>query len=288
MKKCLSMLVLAGMCVCVTTTPGLSAVEMSLQSTLQLKESPVDVEVSVNGKWVFVLTGDRNLLVYGSDGTLEGTIAVERSVDGIKAGPQEDILFLIDSTRNTVQAATLDFVRAIDVSGSPFKGTPGAPVVVAVFSDFQCGYCGRIAPLFEQVLERYPGKVQVVFKHFPLRSHAFAAKAAAAATAAHRQGKFWEFHDRLFSRYNSLDDTVLKEIAAAAGLDVRKWEEDMKDPALVLAVERDVAEGIRAGVRGTPTVFINGKVVRTRRIDAMTESIDKELAKAGANTAPTQ
>ena len=93
--------------------------------------------LSLNGRWIFVLTYEGEILIYSSNGKLEGTISVGKSVEGIKVGQREDVLLLTSGSAKTVQIITLDFVQAINVSGSPFKGNAEAPVAVATFNDFQ-------------------------------------------------------------------------------------------------------------------------------------------------------
>ena len=136
-------------------------------------------------------------------------------------------------------------------------------------------------PVFEQVLEKYPEDVKVVFKNFPLRNHKFAMKAAVAALAAHSQGKFWEFHDLLFKNYNRLSDQKIQEIAQAVGLNMEEYEKKKKDPAIEKKVRQDLSDGHRAGVRGTPTVFINGIRLRDRSLKGFETAIDKQLQKLG-------
>jgi protein-disulfide isomerase len=134
-------------------------------------------------------------------------------------------------------------------------------------------------PVLEQVLEKNPDKVKLVFKNFPLRNHKFAMPAAIAALAAERQGKFWEFHDLLFKDYNRLNEQKIKDIAQQLKLDMEKFEKDRKDPQIRAMINRDLAEGNRAGVRGTPTVFINGRLLRNRGMAGFQELIEKALNK---------
>jgi hypothetical protein len=112
-------------------------VEGDIQRTLKLQEAPVDVAVSLNGKWFFVLTQTGSIQVYTPDGRLEGQLTVGSRVDGIRVGPREDLLLLTSRQDKTVQIMTLDFIRPVNVTGSPFKGPDDAPVVIAVFSDFE-------------------------------------------------------------------------------------------------------------------------------------------------------
>ena len=134
-------------------------------------------------------------------------------------------------------------------------------------------------PVLEQVLEKNPDKVKLVFKNFPLRNHKFAMQAATAALAAEKQGKFWEFHDLLFKDYNRLNEQKVQEIARKLKLDMEKFEKDRKDPRIRAMISRDVSEGSRAGVRGTPTIFINGKLLRNRSSAGFQELIEKALKK---------
>jgi len=142
-------------------------------------------------------------------------------------------------------------------------------------------YCQRLVPLLEQVLEKNPAKVKVVYKNFPLQIHKFAQKAAAAALAADRQGKFWPFHDRLFDNYNQLSDQKIQEIAASLGLNMETFNNDLKNPAIQAKIRQDFQEGNQAGVRGTPAVYINGRVLKNRTLAGFQEIIDRELAKTG-------
>jgi len=134
-------------------------------------------------------------------------------------------------------------------------------------------------PVLEQVLEKNPNQVKLVFKNFPLRNHKFAMPAAIAALAAEKQGKFWEFHDLLFKDYNRLNEQKLKEIAQQLNLDMEKFEKDQQDPQLRAMINRDLAEGNRAGVGGTPTIFINGRLLRNRSMAGFQELIEKALKK---------
>jgi protein-disulfide isomerase len=134
-------------------------------------------------------------------------------------------------------------------------------------------------PVLEQVLEKNPDKVKLVFKNFPLRNHKFAMQAATAALAAEKQGKFWEFHDLLFKDYNRLNEQKVKEIAQKLKLDMQQFEKDRKDPGIRALINRDVSEGSRAGVRGTPTIFVNGRLLRNRSMAGFQELIEKALKK---------
>ena len=118
-----------------TSSPA--TVEWDVAGTFNLKEKARDAAMSLDGKWIFVLTEKGEILIYSSDGKLKDTISVGKSVEGIKAGPREDVLLLTSGKAKTIQIITLNFIQEINVSGSPFKGKAEAPVAVATFNDFE-------------------------------------------------------------------------------------------------------------------------------------------------------
>jgi len=129
------------------------------------------------------------------------------------------------------------------------------------------------------LLEKFPLQVKLVFKSFPLRKHTFAKKAAVAAFAARRQGKFWEYHDLLFENIDTLSDQKFRQIARELGLDLERFEKDINDLKIVARINQDIRLGAHMGVRGTPTVFINGRVSRARTLEALEAAVKDELKK---------
>ena len=130
------------------------------------------------------------------------------------------------------------------------------------------------------MFEQNKNEVKIVFKNFPLRNHKFAGPAAIAALAANKQGKFWELHDQLYENYNRLNDQKIRELAQQVGLNMEEFDQDMKDPELKAMVGRDFQDGARAGVRGIPTIFVNGRLLRNRSFEGFQTAIKKELGKA--------
>jgi protein-disulfide isomerase len=130
------------------------------------------------------------------------------------------------------------------------------------------------------LLEKYPLQVKLVFKNYPLTKHTFAKKAAVAAFAARKQGKFWEYHDILFVNGETLSDQKFLQIARELGLDLERFEKDINDLQIVARVNQDIRLGAYMGVRGTPTVFINGRVSRARTLEALEEAVKNELETA--------
>ncbi len=131
-------------------------------------------------------------------------------------------------------------------------------------------------PQLEQVLEQNPNNVKVVFKNMPLRFHKFADPSARAALAAGEQGKFWEFHDELF-KVEKLSDQAIRDIAVKLGLDMGRYEADMNSPAIKQQVSKDISDAQKAGVTGTPTVFINGQRLKNRSPQGFQALINEAL-----------
>lgn len=129
------------------------------------------------------------------------------------------------------------------------------------------------------MLDKYPKDVKLVTKHFPLPSHKFAKQAATAALAADKQGKFWEFHDKIFENSKSLSDAKVQEIAKELNMDKGQFNKDLKDPAIQQLISRDINNGRQAGVRGTPTIFVNGKRLQNRSMQGFQQIIEAELQK---------
>jgi len=127
------------------------------------------------------------------------------------------------------------------------------------------------------VSEKYPNDVKLVIKHFPLQIHDYARKAAIAALAAGKQGKFWEFHEKLFANQKDLNDAKVEAIAAELSLDKEKFKKDLQDPAIASVIDRDMNGGLKANVQGTPSIFINGKLLNQRNL--LLQAIEATLKK---------
>jgi protein-disulfide isomerase len=146
-------------------------------------------------------------------------------------------------------------------------GNPDAPITLLEYGDYECPYCAAAAPVLRRVVEESDGQVRLVFRNFPLPSvHPFALTAALAVEAAGAEGVFWPMHELVFSRQERLDDAALRAYAEELGLDGSRV---VGEAAQVFGdkVEADFAAGLDAGVSGTPTVFIDGRLW-TGRVEA--------------------
>lgn len=150
-------------------------------------------------------------------------------------------------------------VANFDLSGRPFKGPADARVTVVEFSDFQCPYCARATDAVDALVEAYPEDVKVVFFHFPLDFHKQAMPAAKASHCAHKQDQFWAMHDKIFENQSEMSEDDLESYAKAIDLEMEAFEACMKDPATEAFVRADMAQGMKAGVGGTPSFYVNGK-----------------------------
>jgi protein-disulfide isomerase len=265
--------------VLVSVSFGHAAVEWDIKKTLKLKGPPLDMAASKKGKWIFILTGPGEIAIYSSDGNLEDTISVGPQVRRISAGPEENQLLLSDGKEPEVKLISIDFIQEINITGAPVRGNADAPVTIVVFSEFQCPYCARLQPLLKQVLEQNKKTVRLAFKHFPLKMHAFALSSAEAAEVAAKNGKFWEFHDRLFQEQAQLRIEKILNIAVELGFDRIEFEKQLKDPTVLNRIQADIGDGEQADVQGVPTVFINGRQLKKRNLDGFQEMIDQELEK---------
>lgn len=167
--------------------------------------------------------------------------------------------------------------KTFQVSDAPFRGPPMAPITIVEFSDFQCPYCGRAHPMLQRALAAGVGKVKLIFKHYPLPGHPRALPAAKAAEAARLQGKFWEMHDMLFEHQDRLEDGDLSGYAQSLGLDVAKFEADLASDLVAGRIDANRAEGHKAGVDSTPSIYVNGRKFREspRTLEAyLREEID--------------
>lgn len=278
-----SLLMAVALTLLILPLPGIAAVDLEMLEDIAVDATPIDVITSKDGRWIYVLTSEANVHVYSTEGTLKGTAALDPGARGIACGAEDGVLYVTYSDRHTIQTVRLDPVHDFETSYSPFKGPADAPVTLALFTDFECTYCARLAPILDQVHHQYPDDVKIVFKNFPLRMHRFAMQAALAALAANEQGKFWPFHDRLFQNYNRLNDEKIEEIRKELDLDADQFRGSMKKPELKKFIREDLREGAAAGIRGTPTVYINGKKMRQRlSLEGFRKAIEEVLGQRRA------
>jgi protein-disulfide isomerase len=201
--------------------------------------------------------------------------------------------FLVQERTQTARKQYLDGLKArtavtimlepprlkVADAGRPSRGPARAQVEIIEFSDFQCPFCLSAHPTVARVLNTYGDRVRFVYRHYPLPNHPNAWPAAEAAACAGEQGKFWEYHDRLFDNQSRLGKADLKKHAAAVALDTAKFDACVDTHKYKSDVDADVAAGEEAGVSGTPAFFINGRQLSgAQPFEAFKRLIDEELA----------
>ena len=159
-----------------------------------------------------------------------------------------------------------------------FQGPANAPVTLVEYGDYECPYCGMAYPIVKRVQARLGEQLRFVFRNFPLaEAHPHATAAAELAEAAALQGKFWEMHDTLYEHQRALAPADLERLARKVGLDLDALEAALRGGAPHQRVKGDFMSGVRSGVNGTPTFFING-----RRFDGDWRDEETLLAAMGA------
>lgn len=182
----------------------------------------------------------------------KGPETVEKAIDVIVKKKREEA----QKAANPPIEERLKKRVEVDITGAPIKGAADASIVIVEFSDFECPFCSRVLPTVDKVLEDYKGKVKLAFKHNPLPFHENATPAAKASMAAHRQGKFWEMHDLMFKNQRALNDANYKKWAKELKLDLKKFEADMKDPAIEKMIKADAEFARTNEAGGTPSFFV--------------------------------
>jgi len=169
----------------------------------------------------------------------------------------------------------------IDLGRSPARGGDKAAVTIVEWSDFQCPFCSRVWPTLARIEKDYGDDVRIVFKHMPLPMHTKAPAAHAAAEAAHRQGRFWEMHDRIFAAPSSMNGEQFGIWAREIGLDVERFQRDVASADVKASIDADMSQASKLGVAGTPSFFINGRFLSgAQPYESFKRMIDEELRKA--------
>jgi protein-disulfide isomerase len=165
----------------------------------------------------------------------------------------------------------------------PQFGPPASKVIIVEFSDFQCPFCSRAATAVHDLKQKYGDKVHFVFRQFPLSFHQNAHISAEASLAAHAQGKFWEYHDKLFANQQKLDRESLEGYAKELGLNLGEFKKALDDKTYASAVDAEQKLGEEVAVDGTPTMFLNGKrVSNPTDLKELSKEIDDALKASGS------
>lgn len=166
--------------------------------------------------------------------------------------------------------------KSIPVGTSFATGPENAALTIVEFSDLQCPYCSQFAPTLDSLTRAHPNDVRVVYKNFPLSFHPQSRPAAAAAIAAGKQGKFFEFRYKVAPHYRDLKDSLYLAVAKELGLNMERFKKDMAlTPEVSKVLDADIDLGRRVGVEGTPTIFVNGRLAQDRSMEYFEQLIRK-------------
>ncbi len=195
---------------------------------------------------------------------------------------QERLATFIEELKQKHKTTIALKAPVIDVAtaGRPERGGgPKAPITIIEFSDYQCPFCKRAEDSVNQVMKTYGDKVRLVYRNYPLPMHPMARPAAEAAACANAQGKFWEYHAKLFENQAGLTEDKMKQLAKDVGLDSAKFDECLAKKPYADKIDQDTADGNKVGVNGTPAFFINGRMLSgAQPFEKFKEVIDAELA----------
>jgi protein-disulfide isomerase len=185
----------------------------------------------------------------------------ETIVQAVKDGrdPRQALAESVIVKRRQATARNLEDPIPIPIAGAPAKGPADARITLVEFSDFECPYCSKAAVKVEAILQAYPKDARLIYKQYPLPDHPHARMAAEAALAAQAQDKFWPMHDKLFANGRHLSAETIAGIAKDIGLDMEKFQADMQSASVKQALRKDIADGDKVDIQGTPTIFVNGK-----------------------------
>ncbi|MYE38048.1 MAG: thioredoxin domain-containing protein [Candidatus Spechtbacteria bacterium SB0662_bin_43] len=190
------------------------------------------------------------------------------------------VLFWAVSQEEKQRVDETGVVSPIAATDNTF-GNPDSSVELIEYGDFECPACAGLHPVLKEIKAEYSDRMQLAYRHFPLPFHRKAKKAAYASEAARAQGKFWEMHDLLFERQGEWvdgdEDELFESYAQEIGLDVEKFSEDIKSDRAKDAVEQGIRSGKTASVSATPSLFLNGELVRDRSLDGLRAALDQAL-----------
>lgn len=239
------------------------------------------ITITVKKKWLYALLG---LTVGLSFGFIAGRWSVRALAQQAKAVAQQPRTAASEA-RGHRQPEVVD----VAYRGRPYWGPADAAVVVLEFTDYQCPYCARFfRQTYPQVVAEYGDRVRYVVRNFPLTGiHPYAAKAAEAAECAADQGRFWEYRDILFQRQTALDVPSLKRYGAELGLG-EEFEQCLDSGRKTEIVSADLQDGRRYGVRGTPTFFVNGRMLAGAKpfpvVQSLIERAEKDIEDRGSRS----
>jgi protein-disulfide isomerase len=273
-------LLLAAVLLLCFTAGAMGKIEWEVVKESILDEAPIDMALSGDGKTAYLLTAKSILFYSTSSGTVTDTIPLKETYSSIAIGLEGDHAILTAQGGKKISIIRISEIFDIPIGTSPVIGKKDAKVTLTVFLDYQCPYCSQIFPVIEQLLEKHPDDLNIVIKHFPLRSHKFARTASIWALAAAKQGKYIELTREMLKNYHNLSDvTIINEHAKTAGLDLEAFGIERQNNVHDIQIEEDMQLGSKLKLLGVPALFINGRNIKSRSLQDMSKMVLELAAK---------
>lgn len=254
-------------------------IEWELLRQINLNDIPYDIALSRDGSTAYILCSKSILIYTVGENKITDTIPITGQFSHIALSEDGETLFLTDNDTKRLSLIRVVNVFDIDAGSSQVIGKRDAPVSVVAFFDYQCPYCAKVYPTLEQLLAKYPEQVNLIIKHYPLKMHPYAEKASMAALAASRQNKYQVVTKAFFENFRNLNEATIKQYVEESGVDMKAFEAALEDPSVKKIISEDITLGARLKVRGVPTLFINGRLVKDRSLDALSFMVETELNK---------
>src|SRR5205085_9495755 len=197
-----------------------------------------------------------------SEAAPPGEARLEAAIRAARVEQAKEALIAETRAHATIESHLAPPRVSLSTAGAPLVGSPSAPVRIVVFTDFECPYCKEAEGTLKRIAAQYGNRVGIYFRNYPLPNHLYAMPSAIASVCAAEQGRYLPYHDLLFEHQSELKSADYALWAEMVGLDRAKFEACRQAPETRKRVEHDIAEGVGAGVAGTPTFFVNGRAVR--------------------------
>jgi predicted DsbA family dithiol-disulfide isomerase len=246
-------------------------------STIKLGKEPLDIVLSIDGKMAYILTKGSVVVYSAKENRIMERIPVNENITNLWVSPRGNLIYLTSTESKELSVVRLDFSLEINRGNSVSLGKEDAPVTLVAFMDFQCPFCLKAFSILRDVLDEYPDEVNLIFKHFPLKDHIYAEKAALASLSAYKQGKFLEIAGVFFENREKFGDKTIDQAAERVGLDMALFKKEMESKSVKRVLVEDIEMGRELMIKGVPAIFINGKQVNNRFLPNLPEMVADEL-----------
>lgn len=261
-------------------------VDWKVLGTLKLDKEPLDMVLSFDGHVAYVLIKGAVVIYSVPENRVAERIPVVEDTCNLLVSPKGDLIYLTNAKSRELSVIRLGFSVEIERGNSISLGPEDAPVTLVTFMDFQCPFCSKFYSILRNVLDQFPDKVNLIFKHFPAKDHSYAEKAALASLAAYKQGKFLEIAANLYENYKKFEDNTIEQAAEHVGLDMALFKKEMESESVKRILAEDIEMAGRVMIPGVPAVFINGKKVNNRFLPNLSEMVGAELNKPARRNRP--